>query len=69
MQVFLIAAVSLLTEHRLSGAWLQWLQLLGSRAQAQELWPAGLAAPWHTGSSQIRDGTGGFFTIEPPGEP
>ena len=33
------------------------LQLPGSRAQAQQLWRAGLAAPWHVGSSRIRDRT------------
>ena len=35
--------------------WLQHLQLLGSRAQAQQLRCMGLVAPWHVGSSQIRD--------------
>ena len=37
---------------------LQWLLLLrstGLRAEAQELWDSGLLAPWHVGSSQIRD--------------
>ena len=29
---------------------------LGSRAQTHELWPTGLAAPWHVGSSWTRDG-------------
>ena len=33
------------------------LRSLGSRAQAQWLWPAGLGAPRHVGSSRIRDGT------------
>ena len=33
---------------------LQWLQLLGSRAQAQQLWCVCWIAPWHVGSSQIR---------------
>ena len=28
-----------------------------SSAQAQELWPMGLAAPWHVGSSHTRDRT------------
>ena len=35
----------------------QQLWLLGSRAQAKELWCKGLAAPQHVGSSQIRDRT------------
>ena len=42
------------------GAWTQGLQqvrLLGSRAQAQELWPTGLVGLRHEGSSQIRDWT------------
>ena len=32
----------------------QLLWLAGSRAQAQQLWCMGLAAPWHVGSSQTR---------------
>ena len=36
--------------------WAQELQFLGSRAQAQQLWCPGLIAPWHVGSSQIKDG-------------
>ena len=49
--------------------------LLVSRAQAQQLWPPGLAAPWCVGSS----GSGiepvfpasadGLFATEPPGKP
>ena len=35
-------------------AWAQQLWLMGSRAQAQQLWPTGLAAPRHVGSSQTR---------------
>ena len=35
----------------------QQLWLLGSRAQAKELWSKGLVAPQHVGSSQIRDRT------------
>ena len=53
----------------------QWLILWsgpGSRVWAQRLWHMGLAAPWHVGSSQIRDhthvSTGGFSTTEPPGK-
>ena len=51
------------------------MQLLGSRAQAQELWPTGLVALRHVGSFQTRDQThvsytaGRFFTTEPPGKP
>ena len=36
------------------GTWAQQLWLVGSRAQAQQLWCTGLAAPWHVGSSQTR---------------
>ena len=36
--------------------WALQVQLLGSRAQVQ-LWRAGFVAPWHVGSSQIRDRT------------
>ena len=36
---------------------LQQLQLPGSRAQAQQFWCTGLAAPHHVGSSQTRDQT------------
>ena len=35
----------------------QYLGLLGSRAEAQELWHTGLIAPPHVGSSQARDRT------------
>ena len=57
------------------GLWAQRLWLLVSRAQAQYLWPTGLAAARHVGSS--RSGikpvspasAGGFFTTEPPGKP
>ena len=35
----------------------QQLWLVGSRAQAQQLWRTGLVAPWHVGSSWIRDQT------------
>ena len=37
--------------------WTQELQLSGSRAQAEWLWPTGLVAPQHEGSFRIRDGT------------
>ena len=36
------------------GTWAQQLWLVGSRAQAQQLWRMGLVAPWHVGSSQTR---------------
>ena len=36
---------------------LQWLCLLGFRAQAQQLWYIGLAASWHVGSSWTSDQT------------
>ena len=47
---------------RALGAWasvvvacaLQQLWLAGSRVQAQQLWPTGLVAPRHVGSSQTR---------------
>ena len=48
------AVASLAVGHRLSGRDLRWSWLLGSRAQAQELWYACLVAPWHVGSSRIR---------------
>ena len=35
---------------------LQELMLVGSRAQGQSRWPTDLAAPWHVGSSQTKDG-------------
>ena len=39
------------------GMWAQQLWLTGSRAQAQQLWRTGLAAPRHVGSSRTRDRT------------
>ena len=39
------------------GTWTQQLWLSGSRAQTQQLWRAGLVAPWHVGSSQTRPRT------------
>ena len=39
------------------GMWAQQLWFPGSRAQAQQLRCMGLVAPWHVGSSQIRDQT------------
>ena len=51
----LTAAASLVVKQGSGVSWLQWLQLLGSRAQAQQLWCVGLVAPWHAGSSQTRD--------------
>ena len=45
----LIAVTSLVAEHRLQQLW-----LMGSRAQAQQLWLTGLVAPRHVGSSRTR---------------
>ena len=53
----LIAVASLAAEHGLQARGLQQLWLVGSRKQAQQLWPTGLVAPWHMGSSQTRDRT------------
>ena len=39
------------------GTWAQQLWLVGSRAQAQQLWRTGLVAPRHVGSSGTRDRT------------
>ena len=53
----LIAIGSLVTEHRLQGTrGLQQLQLLGSRAQAEQWRHSGLVAPRHVEPSWIRDG-------------
>ena len=49
--------VSFVSEHRLYARGLQWFWLTGSRAPAQRLWPMGLVAPQHGGSSQTRDWT------------
>ena len=40
-----MAMVSLAAEHGLQALGLQWLQLTGSRTQAQELWHVGLVVP------------------------
>ena len=53
----LLIAVASLVQHGLWTHGLQQLQLLGSRAQAQQLWHMGLVALWHVGSSHIREGT------------
>ena len=51
---------------------LQWLWLVGSRAQAQQLWRTGLVAPWRVGSSQTRTKpmspawAGRFLSTVPP---
>ena len=57
----LIAVASLVLEHGLQvhglhscGTWAQQLWLVDSRAQAQQLWHTGLAAPWHVGSTRTR---------------
>ena len=41
----LIVVTPLVVEHRLQGAWAQWLQLLGSRAQAVGRMGSVAAAP------------------------
>ena len=50
----LIEVASLVAEGRLQARGLQQLWLTGSRAQAQQLWCMGLAAPRHVGSSPTR---------------
>ena len=53
--VFIVVhGLSLVAEHRLQVHGLQQLWLVGSRAQAQQLWHMGLVAPRHVGSSQTR---------------
>ena len=62
-------------EHGLRGVRASGAAPSGSRAQAAQLWPRGLVAPRHMGSSRLRDRTpvscigSGFFTTEPPGKP
>ena len=56
----LVAASRGYSSMRCAGFSLRWLLLLprmGSRAQAQQLWHTGLAAPWHVRSSRTRDRT------------
>ena len=53
----LTAVASLVAEHGLQVCRLQQLWLVGSRAQAQQLWRTGLVAPWNVGSSWTRDRT------------
>ena len=53
----LIALISLVEEYQLQEGGLQWLQLPGSRAQAQKLWHRALVALQHVGSSRLKDGT------------
>ena len=52
--------------------WTGSLRLMGSRAQAQQLWHTGLAAPWRAESSQSRDQTHvpctGRWILYPPGK-
>ena len=50
----LIVVASLVAEHGLQAHGLQQLWHTGSRAQAQQLWLAGLVALRHVGSSQAR---------------
>ena len=45
------------TGFRSRSVWAQELQLLGSRAQAQQLWHPSSVILWHVTSSQIRDRT------------
>ena len=62
--------------HRVQQSWheAQQLWLPDSRAQAQQLWYVMLVAPWHLGSSQLRDQNHvscigrQILTIEPPGK-
>ena len=42
---------------RICDTWAQQLWLMGSGAQAQQLWCPDLVVPWHVGSSWTRDGT------------
>ena len=55
MGLSLDAVASLIEEQRLQSMWAQWLQLPGSRGQAQELCMS-LAAPRQVASSQTKDG-------------
>ena len=57
-----------------SGARASVVVAQGSTAQTQQLWPTGLVAPRHVGSSRTRDRTmtpslaGRFLTTVPPGK-
>ena len=54
----LVTVGALVAEHRLQALWASLLAVLGlssRRAQAQESWCTGFAAPWHVGSSQTHD--------------
>ena len=53
----LTAVASLVVVHGLQGTWAQQFQLTGYRVWAQQLWPMGLAAPWHVASPWTSDGT------------
>ena len=53
----LTATVALVAEHRALHAWAQYLQLMGSRALAQWLWPMGLVGVRYAGSSLTKDPT------------
>ena len=55
--LFLRSTGSRCTGFRSCGAQAQQLRLVGSRAQAQQLWRTGLIALWHVGSSRTRDQT------------
>ena len=54
---FLLAVAAFVVEHGLWGMQDSVVGLVGSRAQAQQLWHTGLVAPQHVGSSQTRDRT------------
>ena len=53
----LLAVAAFVVEHGLWGMQDSVVGLVGSRAQAQQLWHTGLVAPQHVGSSQTRDRT------------
>ena len=54
----LTAAASFVVEQRLSGAWASVVAARGAQwLQAQWMWHTGPVAPWHVGSSHIRDQT------------
>ena len=71
----LITVISLVAEQGLQGVQAQQLWLPDSRAQTQQLWCKGLAAPRHVGfsGSGIKPVSpalaGRFFTTELPGKP
>ena len=68
----LVVEAPLVAEHMLKSIWAQYLWLLGSRAQAQQLRRMGLVVLQRVGSSWARVQTHvtcigrGFFTTAPP---